>query len=100
MAFPSDGVLLLACGKWSGPSMLQDVLVNGKHGEGEGTRLHWAARYNKVARVAELLAMRLCEVDARDKDGFTPLHWACCKGRVKVAKVSLTARVDPFPTVT
>jgi ankyrin repeat protein len=89
--------ILLACGKWSGPSMLQDVLINGKHGDRKWTRLHWAARNNKVARVTELLAMRLCEVDARDKEGATPLHWACQGGHVEVAKLLLdrpTKRAD------
>jgi len=51
---------------WVEPSMLQDVLVNAKHGEWARTRLHWAALNDRAARAEELLAMAACDADARD----------------------------------
>ena len=74
---------------WAEPSMLQDVLVNARHGEDEETRLHWATRQYQVARVRQLLGMKLCDVDVRSKHLWTPLHIACEFGHIEVVKLLL-----------
>ena len=58
--------------------------------------LHWAARRGDASRCAELLALLSpSEVDARDADGHTALHWACDVGCVEVAQKLLELGSDP-----
>lgn len=40
-------------------------------------------------RTAKLLLDRKCEVNARALNGFTPLHIACKKNRIKVVELLL-----------
>ena len=40
-------------------------------------------------KTAKLLLDRKCEVDARALNGFTPLHIACKKNRIKVVELLL-----------
>jgi ankyrin repeat protein len=84
---------------WREPSMLQDALVNAKHGVWEQTRLHWAAANNRAERMRELLDMKLCDINARDTYGFTPLQIACYNGHSEAALLLLshpskTAEID------
>lgn len=53
-----------------------------------------AAKSGDTNRVSELLAMDAGLVDARDKDGSTPLHCATWKGHPEVAAVLLAAGAD------
>jgi ankyrin repeat protein len=61
--------------------------------EGEKAILK-AAKSGDAARVGELLAGDGALVNARDKDGSTPLHCAAWKGHVEVAAVLLDAGAD------
>jgi len=53
-----------------------------------------AAKKGDVAAVQHLLGIDKALVDARDKDGSTPLHCAAWKGHAAVAKVLLQAGAD------
>ena len=53
-----------------------------------------AAKSGTVARLKELLAANPALIDARDKDGSTPLHCATWKGHVEVVIALLAAGSD------
>jgi ankyrin repeat protein len=53
-----------------------------------------AAKSGDVAQVRELLAGDASLVNARDKDGSTPLHCAAWKGHAAVAELLLEAGAD------
>ena len=44
--------------------------------------------------MAELLLASKADVNAKDKDGLTPLHWAAFKGHKDVAEVLLANKAD------
>lgn len=52
------------------------------------TPLHVAAHCGNV-QTAKLLLDKKCEVNARALNGFTPLHIACKKNRIKVVELLL-----------
>ncbi len=54
-----------------------------------------AAKTGDPGKVAALLAVDATLVDARDKDGSTPLHCATWKGHEAVVMVLLDAGADP-----
>ena len=58
--------------------------------------LHYAAAYRPAAEVAALLADG-ADIAAKDKQGFTALHFACQENRLDVAGLLLEAGapVDP-----
>ncbi|KAL5069350.1 hypothetical protein RYX36_020237 [Vicia faba] len=84
--------------------------INGKTpfdiaAESEHTRLFGLLRYGdallRAARVDNVHALKKClgegaEVNRKDQNGWTPLHWASFKGRIKSVKVLLEhgAEVD------
>lgn len=84
--------------------------INGKTpfeiaGESGHTRLFGLLRYGdallRAARVDNVHALKKClgegaEVNRKDQNGWTPLHWASFKGRIKSVKVLLEhgAEVD------
>ena len=53
-----------------------------------------AAKSGDLERVKALLATGADLLDARDKDGSTPLHCAVWKGHKEVVKLLLEARAD------
>jgi ankyrin repeat protein len=53
-----------------------------------------AAKAGQAARVKELLATDKSLINARDKDGSTPLHCAVWKGHAPVVAVLLEAGAD------
>jgi ankyrin repeat protein len=53
-----------------------------------------AAKNGQVARLKELLAGDPALIDARDKDGSTPLHCATWKGQQEVADLLIKAGAD------
>src|SRR6266446_1033369 len=53
-----------------------------------------AARNGQVARLKDLLAGDPTLIDARDKDGSTPLHCATWKGQSKVVALLIEASAD------
>ena len=55
------------------------------------TPLHVAAHCGHH-RVAKILLDRKAEVNARALNGFTPLHIACKKNRIKVGRVARPVR--------
>mmetsp|Transcript_70007 Transcript_70007/g.130889 ORF Transcript_70007/g.130889 Transcript_70007/m.130889 type:complete len:115 (+) Transcript_70007:62-406(+) len=57
------------------------------------TALHDAARTG-CASACEIMVARGAKVNARSKDGYTPLHLAAAAGHLEVIKVLLTARSD------
>lgn len=66
-----------------------------------GDLLHWGDVLFRAARVEDVHGMASClavgaEVNGRDQNGWTPLHWAAFKGRVKSVEVLIEngAEVD------
>ena len=57
-----------------------------------------AAKSGNVPRIKELLAADNSLVNARDKDGSTPLHCATWKGRQEVVALLIKAGADLMPS--
>ena len=53
-----------------------------------------AAKAGEVAAIARLLALDKGLINARDKDGSTPLHCAAWKGHAEVVKILLDAGAE------
>ena len=53
-----------------------------------------AAKNGQVARLKELLASGPALINARDKDGSTPLHCATWKGQQEVVALLIKAGAD------
>ena len=62
------------------------------------TALHVAAHCGHV-RVAKLLLDRKADPNSRALNGFTPLHIACKKNRIKVVELLLKLVLCSAPTV-
>jgi ankyrin repeat protein len=56
--------------------------------ENPGKKILWAAENNLQDVVLELLAMDATLVNARDNDGYTPLHRASYNGHTDMVKVN------------
>ena len=61
------------------------------------TALHYAAGYGQADAV-QALVHHGATVDAPDRFGVTPLHWACLKAQATVVEVLLAANADPLLT--
>lgn len=90
--FRSNLRLALEAKAWG----LYDVILShpmtdlSSRNEQGGTLLHDQVRYGPVERIAEMLGL-ISEVDlnARDRDGFTPLHMATLRDREEVVRMLL-----------
>lgn len=58
--------------------------------------LFWACRHGRDKFVASLLKEPNIEINKADRDGWTPLHWACSKGHSQVVDVLLTNGAEIF----
>ena len=58
--------------------------------------LHKAAAAGDVEEVTALLPGAGTALDQGDRDGFTPLHWACRNGRYKVTPLACLASYCPL----
>ena len=66
---------------------LWQAIIDLKHGGGawKTTRLGWAAYYGHLARVRELCDWR-ADIEAADKDGYTPLYYASFRGHLDIVR--------------
>lgn len=55
----------------------------------------WAVNENRISEVREILRLDEDAVNARDNDGYTPLHRAAYNNFVDMAKLLLQHRADP-----
>ncbi|KAH8325040.1 hypothetical protein KR074_003796 [Drosophila pseudoananassae] len=55
----------------------------------------WAVNENRISEVREILRLDADAVNARDNDGYTPLHRAAYNNFVDMAKLLLQHRADP-----
>ncbi|KAH3761235.1 palmitoyltransferase AKR1 [Pelomyxa schiedti] len=57
-----------------------------------------ACKGNNVTRVKQYIEEENVDVNSRDKEGATPLHWACYRGYMPLAKYLLSkgASIDPL----
>ena len=63
------------------------------------TALHYAAGYGEVAAVRALCEAG-SDVNAADRTGMTPLHWACLKAHAPVVELLLNSKADAFVSAT
>ncbi|XP_057666369.1 putative mediator of RNA polymerase II transcription subunit 26 [Diorhabda carinulata] len=59
------------------------------------THLHRAARLGYTDVTAYCLEKTDCPPSPRDNAGYTPLHWACSKGHLQIAKLLLLYGANP-----
>jgi uncharacterized protein len=57
-------------------------------GEDQTQAIHWAA-YSGKAEIMDIMLEYGAKIDARDKYGYTPLHWACRRGEIDTAEFIL-----------
>lgn len=62
--------------------LVTDISIRDKNHE---TGLHLAARNGRVDCMRTLLSHG-AECNARNSDGWTPLHWCCANGRTEGTK--------------
>jgi len=55
----------------------------------------WAVNENRINEVREILRLDADTVNAKDNDGYTPLHRAAYNNFVDMAKLLLQYRADP-----
>ncbi|KAH8395506.1 hypothetical protein KR215_011467 [Drosophila sulfurigaster] len=55
----------------------------------------WAVNENRISEVREILELDGDTVNARDDDGYTPLHRACYNNFVDIAKLLLQYQANP-----
>jgi ankyrin repeat protein len=70
---------------WRNDVQMHWALARGRHGVHKMTRLMWASREGRLARVVELVAWN-SDVNAQDEDGYTPLPFASWKGHLEVTR--------------
>ena len=59
------------------------------------TLMHWAAAYNRPSLIPPMVGLG-ADVNAKDRDGHTPLHHACCDPSCKpLALLLLGLGADP-----
>ena len=73
------------------------LMVNKSLGE---TLLHRAARNNRVDVVKFCLESDVCDVNARDNAGYTPLHECSSRGNLEVARLLLEHSAEPNASAT
>lgn len=56
--------------------------------------IHKAAEKGDVAKVEKILKANPCLLDSLDKDGYTPLHKAVLKNKIKVVELLLAKGAD------
>ncbi|CAG9865061.1 unnamed protein product [Phyllotreta striolata] len=59
------------------------------------THLHRAARLGYTDVTAYCLEKMECHPSPKDNAGYTPLHWACSKGHLEIAKLLLLYGANP-----
>ena len=72
--------------------------VDGVDGQGR-TALLYAAGYGDLAAVRALCEAG-ADVNAGDRAGMTPLHWACLKAHAPVVELLLNSKADAFVSAT
>jgi ankyrin repeat protein len=86
-----------ALGHWDIVKMLigagADVLTRNKEGEGI---LHWAAQYNEPDVINKAILEWGLDVNARDTDGWTPLHHAASWDALEAVQELLENDADPM----
>ncbi|XP_017843659.2 ankyrin repeat domain-containing protein 49 [Drosophila busckii] len=55
----------------------------------------WAVNENRIGEVREILKLDPDTVNARDNDGYTPLHRACYNNFLNIARLLLQHKADP-----
>ena len=70
---------------WRGDTVLIGALRNFPRAKDGATRLHCASMKGRVERITQLIVEDKAKVEAVDKEGHTPLHWASGWGQLKAA---------------
>jgi hypothetical protein len=68
---------------------LQPIMMNVKLGRRGRTQLHHCAINGLTTSVKRLLSIRNINVNVKDVDGWTPLHWTTRNGHVEIARLLL-----------
>ena len=73
-------------GMWRGDALLIGALRNFPRAKDGATRLHFASMMGWVERLTQLVVEDKADVEAADKKGETPLHWASYRGQLEAAQ--------------
>lgn len=55
----------------------------------------WAVSENRISEVREILQLDADTVNAKDNDGYTPLHRACYNNFLDIARLLLQYQANP-----
>ena len=78
-------------GVWRGDVLLIGALRNIPRAKDGATRLHFASERGLAARIKQLVVEDKAKVEAADKWGLTPLHWAARQASSRRRKSSCGA---------
>jgi hypothetical protein len=73
---------------------LQPIMMNVKLGRWGRTQLHFCARNGLTTSVKRLLSIRNINVNVKDVNGETPLHYAAANSHVEIARLLLQNGAD------
>lgn len=89
----NTGAVMLAAAAVGAAALVTGVVDKVRY----DTRLHAAAANGKVHEVREWLEGRRDDTDLRDKDGWTPLHFAVRGGHLRVVELLLSLGAEAEP---
>jgi hypothetical protein len=73
---------------------LQPLMMNVKFGRDGRTQLHHCAENGLTSSVKRLLSIRNINVNVKDVNGWTPLHFTAWKGHIEIARLLLQNGAD------
>jgi hypothetical protein len=73
---------------------LQPIMMNVKFGRYGETQLHHCAENGLATSVKRLLSIRNINVNVKDVNGMTPLHWAVETGHIEIIRLLLQNGAD------
>ena len=67
----------------------KDGITVGSYGDKGASLLHLSTTGSSIKIMRALVELHLVDVDVIDKQGATPLHWACQKGNIEMIEYLL-----------
>ena len=73
----------------------KDGITVGSYGDKGASLLHLSTTGSSIKIMRALVELHLVDVEVYDKQGATPLHWACHKGNIEMIEYLLKFKASP-----